>query len=259
MAEECRDWTGISDHEENSFFTQMEKGCEAILASFSRCAANEAATRDTSSSLRQTIAKMRGSVDEIREIEIQMQRMALNGGIRAVHIGASGDTLGVLAGSMQQLALDSCQLSDSLVETLNSMSDAAISLSTRAGLDSFCANSLRKAVAELHSSTEQSGAQVAQIVASAVRLREDLSTAGQSFSVGAVFALAVASARELLRKLLERQPASSTQSSLADLAAHYTMQSEHDVHRRVTMGASAAPRESKDLVEEELGDNVELF
>jgi methyl-accepting chemotaxis protein len=259
MAEECRALAGISDDEKNSFFTSMEQGCAAILDSFSRCAANEDATRESSASLQQTIAKMRGSVDEIREIEIHMQRMALNGGIRAAHIGAPGDTLGVLAGSMQQLALDSHQLSDSLVETLNSMSDGATRLSDRAVLDASCLDNLRKAAAELHSSTGESAAQVAQIVACAVRLREELSAAGERFSVGALFAQAAGNARELLGKLIERHPSSSPQSSLTDFAAHYTMQAEHDVHRSVTMGASAVPPESKDLVENELGDNVELF
>lgn len=264
MSEECVALTGISDDEKNSFFTQMEEGCAAILASFSRCAANEAATRDTSGSLRQTIAKMRGSVDEIREIEIHMQRMALNGSISAAHIGAPGDTLGVLAGAMQQLALDSHDLSDSLVETLNTMSDAATSLSERAGLDSACVDSLSQAVAELHSSTEESGVQVAQIVASAVRLREELSAAGESFSVGALFAQAAGSARELLHKVIEQHPSSSPQGSLADFATHYTMQAEHDVHRSVTAGMTGTPPESETPVcetpvEEELGENVEFF
>ena len=268
MSEECSALTGISASEKNSFIIQMEQGCAAILATLSRCAANDADTRVTSESLRQTIRQLRGSVDEIREIEIHMQRMALNGSIRAAHIGAPGDSLGILAGSIQQLALDSNQLSESLIETLNSMGGAAAGLLEQdcpEAEQDCCLEAMRKAVAALHSSREQSAAKIDEIITRGVRLREDISATRQSFSVGDLFAEAIRRAREALAELGEKHrsatPADGSEllHGLADFAQHYTMQAEHDVHQSVTMAISAAAPAVAQMESEGLGENVELF
>src|SRR5208283_1894529 len=112
----------------------------------------------------------------------------------------------VLAGSIQKLAFESKQRSESLLEALCSMSEAATRLSVQG--KSTSANesesqdgyleAMRVAVAELHSN-ERSFAQIAQIVACGTRLREDICAARQSFSVGAVFAEGISRARTMLK------------------------------------------------------------
>jgi hypothetical protein len=124
----------------------------------------DAATLITSSGLEEIVGRMHGSIEEIRTIENQMHRMALNASIRASHIGAPGDALCVLAGSMQQRALESGERSEALVETLSLMNEAILSLSGQRGLaadarrasHNACVSGMLTAVAELHTSGEKS-------------------------------------------------------------------------------------------------------
>src|ERR1039457_842856 len=72
------------------------------------------------------------------------------------------------------------------------------------GRQDGCLEGLRLSVAEMHSSSERSFAQIAQIIACGARLREDLSATRESFSVGALFAEAVSRARGMLQEIGEQ-------------------------------------------------------
>ena len=132
---------------------------------------------------------------------------------------------------------------------------------------------MRTAVAELHSSSERSFGQIAQIVDSCGRLREDLSATRETFSVGPLFAEAISRARGMLQEIGKdtqagwlRDGAEAPERGLADFARHYTMQAERDVHEGITK-AAAGPAHVAVLIEQpqlppeepELGDNVEFF
>ena len=251
MANESRTMSGRSEEEKNSFFSQLEGGCALLFEGLKHCAATEAATRTTSSRLREEIGGMRDSVEEILAIEIQMQRMALNAGIRAAHIGPSGDALGVLAGSMQQQAFESRDRSTSLSEALASMREAAVHLSgppaTEGGGQDSYLEGVRTAVAELHASSERTFVQLAEIVIRGSRLREDLSAARENFTVGALFADAVSRARGMLMEIGKKYPiglphggGETSDAGLTDFSQQYTMQSEHDVHQGATKAAIVA-------------------
>ena len=133
---------------------------------------------------------------------------------------------------------------------------------------------MRTAVAELHSSSERSFGQIAQIADSCGRLREDLSATRETFSVGPLFAEAISRARGMLQEIGEtnqsawpRDGTETLERGLADSAKHYTMHAERYVHEGVTkamVGAVpvAAQTEQSEFPPkgaEELGDNVEFF
>jgi hypothetical protein len=127
---------------------------------------------------------------------------------------------------------------------------------------------MRSGVAEMHSSSERSFAQIAQIIACGARLREDLSATRQGFAEGALFAVAVSRARGMLQEIGDRNPAvSPLDGSPApdygchDFATNYTMQSEHDVHQGFTPAAVATvePPDSLSANAGELGEKVEFF
>jgi hypothetical protein len=250
MADESRTLTGLSEDDKNSFFLQMEAGCTAILASLQHCAKADVAARASAGGLAGTIDRMRGSVGQFGGLEIHMQRMGMNAAIRAAYTGPAGDPLGVLAGSMQQLAFESRQRSESLADALGSMSAAATRLSDQGepapqregSSEQGYLDGMRTAVAELHSSSERSFAQITQIIECGARLREDLSATRQSFSVGAIFADAVGRAREMLTETEGKIPpglaGEEAGSGLADFAMHYTMQAQRDVHEGVAKTAA---------------------
>jgi hypothetical protein len=275
--------SGISKDEGNTYFLQMERGCSDILVHLTHLAGADSATRITSGDLERNIGLMRSSLEEIAEIEIQMLRTALNGTIVATHLGDSGDALSVLTGSMQERAHESRQRSESLVEALGSMSEAATVLfgqngtaqaSRRVSQDA-CVAGMLSAVAELHTSGERSIARIAEIILGGASLQEDLSATRQSFSVGVLFSEAISRVRERLNELEEKSQSDGLNSGGAELAAqgladfgtHYTMQSERDVHERVTgLAIAHAPvalrsERSEVSAEEaaETGDNVDFF
>jgi len=279
MAAESQTLSGFSEDEKNTFFLQMEHGCTFVMESLNHCASAEAAARVTRGGLAGSIDRMRGSVDEVRSMEIEIQRIALNASIRAAHIGVSGNALGGLAGSMRQQASECGERSESLGEALGSMSQAATRWSGKgepapAGEEDKQPGSLeemRSGVAEMHSSSERSFAQIARIIACGDRLREDLSATRQGFAVGALFAAAVSRARGMLLEIGERNPSAlppdgspAPDQGCHDFATNYTMQSEHDVqdvHEGFTLAAVATAEQpdSPPIEAGELGENVEFF
>ena len=282
MAAESQTLSGSSEDEKNAFFLQMERGCTFVLDSLSHCASAEAAARVTSGGLAGSIDRMRGSIEEIQAMEIEMQRIALNASIRAAHIGVSGDALGVLAGAMRQQASDCGERSESLGAALGFMSQSATRLSVQGGQGPDGEGgsqesggpqpgleAMRSGVRELHSSSERSFAQIARIVACGERLRGDLSSTRQGFAVGALFEAAVGRARGMLQEIGERNPSPlppdgspAPDLGLHDFATHYTMQSEHDVHDEHQGLTTAAPAGQPDALSTEageLGENVEFF
>jgi methyl-accepting chemotaxis protein len=279
MDSESRALSGVSDDAQNSFFLEMERKCTAIRGALGGCSETEEAARTASKDLAETIDWMYGAIEEIRAIEIQIQWMALNASIRAGHIGAAGDALGTLAGAMQTLASQCRERSDTLTGAVGSISEAAEGLSgqmgeARTSQIGVSLEAIGTVATDLHSASERSFAGIAQIAARCQRLREDISAVRDGFTAGAVFAEAIGRARDMLSELgagkhRDGPPdgAGHWEHGLADLATHYTMQSERDVHAGVAgtgAGADAVaaldePREIPAGEASELGENVELF
>ena len=282
MAEESRILSGVSNDEKHSFLLDMERACTAILSSLAHYENAESGTQSVGNFLTETIGRMHGSMEDIQAIEIQMHLMALNAGICAAHIGSQGDALGVIANSMQQRATESSVCSGSLIETLDSIGEGVNRLTGRResvpadepDSEDASAEEMRLAVAELHSSSERSFAQITQIVVRGARLGDDLSATRTSFTVGSLFANAVSRAQQSLQQIAEKVPTDfapnsrpTTASGLTEFAAHYTMQAERDVHDSLAQTSVAVEpvavltevTPSPPAYSEELGENVEFF
>jgi hypothetical protein len=290
MAEESRALFGLRKGEKNSFFLEMERGCTAILASLCHSANAEGTILAANDGLANIIGQMRGSIDGILAIERQMRLMAMNARISACHLGATGTTLGVVADSIQQRAMESRKRSESMIGTLDSMSQVvarfrkqgdAVS-ADEGGNQEDCLEGIRRAVDELHSSGEVSSTQIGDIIAWSDRLCESLAATRRSLSVGALFAESISLAQGMLRGLeqgLRKRLKENSQCllpreidtwerGLEDFAMHYTMQAERDVHESIAIAAKAAEplgasrsQQVECEAEEcgELGENVEFF
>jgi hypothetical protein len=275
ILEESRTLSGLSGDRKTSSMLEMERGCSSVLGSLTHYAKGESEMTAIGGVLAETVCQM-------HVIEIEMHRMAMNASICAAHIGTSGDVLGALAISMQQRAADSRNRSDSLIHALNSMSADATRLSGKEeavlgngqDVQRDYMEEMRLAVAELHSSSERSVAQISQILARGTLLGENLASTREAFIVGALFANAVSSAQRRLKDIEEIAPSGLSHEGnetpgpvLAEFATHYTMQAERDVHEGATKALDGAV--PADLMEEttefppvesdELGDNVEFF
>ena len=279
MAETGRALMGISADEHDSFFLRMEGEFTKILEMLGSSAGAQAEVASTAARLEETIGSMRNSVAEIRGIEIMIQRIAINATIRAAHLGTAGDALNVIAEAMQYLALDSNTRTEEAAGSI-----AAIGLNMRrvSGGAAYDASGshpstkdvidqMRRAVLELHSSSECSFSRANQIAALGARLAGEIGAVRGGLSAGPLFEQVVGRARAGLERIGAQGGAgdpggvdAAPAQQLENLARHYTMQTERDVHEAVARGAAeaaGAPLEAPKTAPDEgdLGDNVELF
>ncbi len=278
MADNSHTLMGIGSHEQDSFFLQMERSCTAILRALGNCDTDSAQLRSMASGLEETIARMQVSVAEILDIEVQIQRIAINATIRAAHLGDSGNALNKIAETMQRLVFDSSRNTSDASAALVNMTASArlISPEPEPGLGTVADASpvleeMREAVLELHSSSERSFSQVTEVACLSSDLVNGIDSVLTGFTAGQLFARVISNARTELEKARSEIESDSpeevspeTSRNLETFANHYTMQVERDIHDSVAGGValsdpilSARPVPKSD--ENALGDNVELF
>jgi hypothetical protein len=220
---------------------------------------------------------MRNSVAEIREIELQIQRIAINATIRAAHLDRAGNALNTIADAMQRLVLDSSSNTGEASQTLDSMQAAAHSVWSESAVPSLMPDTrdvveeMRIAVLDLHSSSEHSFERVNQIAASGSELGDDIRSVLDGFTAGQLFVGTITRARAELQSIAaDSGPApleecdDSSPGGLESFSTHYTMQVERDVHRLAAGHAALSQPGSTGLFntppdDESLGENVELF
>jgi hypothetical protein len=260
---------------QDSFFVKMEGQFSAILGMLGSCTAAQAEMESTAASLEETIRHMAASIEEIRGIEIRIQRISTNASVWATHIGASGIALNVIAEVMQRLALDSNKSTEEVAQALKTMSDAAGRVTERAGdsapgaqpVTDRVIEEMRRTVAELHASSESSLSRVKEIVALGARLAGDIGAVRSGFSAGTMLAGTVDRVLSELEEIgAQAAPGAAgvdPAQALEHYARTYTMQRERDVHHAVIAGTELpeAPIEVAKNASEagDLGGNIELF
>ncbi len=269
MADESKSLLGLSQDDSGSFFLQMENCFSTILDSIGKCAVSEQAIRDAAGNLELTLQQMRGHAEEIRGVEIRMERIALNAGVRAAHIGAQGNALSVLADAIQRLAADSSERSEAVRGALESMGQGTGDLAETD--QEFVASdtvlvSMRLAIEDLHSAAERSYSLIHQLGARGEQLCEEARAAGARFDAARLFSEGLGRAREALEGLYQETGASPEhdEGSLAEYANLYTMRAERDVHAALAKASPDATVQASAGLPEcggdaGLGENVELF
>lgn len=270
--EASRALLGITGDDHSSFFLKMESQFSAILRMLGTCMAAQGEMESTASRLEKTMRRMVDSIEEIRGIEIRIQRISTNASVQATHIGAAGIALNVIAEVMQRLAFDSNKNTEDVAGTLEAMSEAAHCVSGHGGdaassITHQVVEEMRRTVGELHASSESSFSRVNEIVALGTRLARDIGAARGGFSAGEMFAQAVGRARAELEEIGARLSVNGRgvdpARALEDFGKNYTMQRERDIHHAVATGSELPPEATGVLkkVSEDggLGGNVELF
>ena len=266
MAEASGALMGISHDDQDSFFLRMEGRFTGILKLLGVCEAAQAEIEGSAGALGEIVAKMGESVSETREIEIRIERIALNAMIRATHIGTGGNALNTIAEAMQGLARQSSAVTEDAAVALDAMSAAAASvISVSAAGANDATDHMKTAILELHSSSERSFSRVRQIAASGAELAASGAAVRASFSAGRMVAETLGRTRRELERLAAEagqafldSPSTAPAVQLDSLAKRYTMRAERDVHRSVA-GGSPAEIVTALPSEGDLGANVELF
>ena len=207
-----------SGDEQKPFFEQMKGEFEAILRTVDTFNHERAEMEATAKGLEETIGRMEAAISQIRETEIQIQRIAINAAIGAIHIGSSGHALSQVAEVMQALAQDSNAKTEGAALALEGIS-AAMQLVSGASPDALPSSGvtandpiqqMRTALNELESSSTSSFARVHEIAVAGARLSDEISALRDSLSAGRLFDRVVTQARqEVDRILTEAGPAAT--------------------------------------------------
>jgi len=271
MAEASWQLTGGAEGHDG-FLLLIEGHFTVILKAVESCTAAQEQIGRLVAPVEDAVARMQARVEEIRGIELRIQRIALNSSIRATHLGRAGDALEVIAGEMHRLAADSSDRMQSAAVTLQAMKSAIQEQARGAREDSGTlarapAANVRRAVMDMHSASEASYGRLHEISQSSAKLAAEVAGIVRGFSAGARFAAVAGQACEALERLADRcgAPLDLRAAPLEELTARYTMQVERDVHAASTANDGSDRSSEPELVpagvhsENEFGGNVELF
>lgn len=261
-----------SGDKRDSFFDRTEECFQAILNAVAVFDRERAEMESTAGVLEEAVIRMRGAAFKIREIEIQIQRIAINAAIGAIHIGSAGQGLSRIAEVMQDLALESNINTERAALALETMGvavkqaaggskDASQATAREAG-DAI--GQMRKALSELQSAGKLGFDRVQQIAAAGSRLSDEVSALRSGFTAGRLFERVVKQALgEMDRMAGDGAAAEGEGGNLEHLATLYTAQRERDVHDAVLRGSApgaAVPEEtSSGAAEVDDLANVEFF
>jgi len=256
----------------------------SVVSALKECAG---AGRDLAGLVRSaadTVEKMSSFANDIDEIGIEIEMVALNAVVKAAHTGGKGAALGVLAESIQKLSADSRRQATAVADALREVRSAAGALRSSAApgggddprdpdVDGMVRD-LGSLLSSLQAVNGSVGLRLSGLDDSARSLSADIERIVGAITVHRVVSGVVV---EVVKDVgdIERQaralaPAERCVSeigALQSLAQRYTMQKERKVHFSVTgiaPDAAGAPAvhpgsggNGKD--EERLGSNVELF
>jgi methyl-accepting chemotaxis protein len=259
MAENSGTLLGGSEDDHNSFFLRMEESFTTILQAMTACSEAQEEIETTPARMAGLIGEMTRAIDEIRVLESRIQRTAINASIRAVHIGATGAPLAVIAEEMERLVATSSSNTEDAAQALEAIARSADTLSGSGDLSRTSRDAteqMRTAILEMQSAAEISYTRVSEISSLGARLSDDIATLRSSFAGASAFSAAIDRACADLDAILAALPAgeASGAEELADLASRYTMQIERDIHQQITKGISVP-----EPADDSLGENVELW
>ncbi len=188
MAGESGTLLGSSEEEQNTFFLEMEGRFTAVLRRLETCGGLDRDAGAAISGLGQALDRLRVSINDIQNVEIQMERLALNATIRATHIGRAGDALNVVAEAMHCHALECAALSGKTVAALEFMRSAVERAPGEAKTgDSEAIKELPPLIKAMHSASERTFSRITEVATLAQRLSENIEHTRKSFNAGALF------------------------------------------------------------------------
>ena len=255
---------------DSAFFLEMQHCLDAIAEAVASHRSAEANTTRAAHALATTLQAMNEAAAEIRELDVQMLRVALNANIRAAHLGSRGDTLAILASALQDLAARAQERSQQAVIALDTMGSAVALLVSHPKQEDADTLKLqmRSTMEALKQTSEDGATKLVEIAASAAKLAEGIAAARDAFHAGELFAQTVPHCVTELQQIASMAATrvhttidTSSSAALETFARRYTMQSERDIHASATEPYDTATPLPLLVAagDADLGDNVELF
>jgi methyl-accepting chemotaxis protein len=277
LLDETRQAAGMDGGREHSVIAEMEEGLSQVVSLLDQSLAQDRHMTEVVVDVGRTVESIYAFVGEIETVGEEIELISINAQVQAIRTGDEGAALGVLAEAIQKLSVDASRQTGVVAGILTDVGESCRTLISRVERDgSELAAEFRGVTSEmqglitgldgvnqeLHRSLAAMGEEVDGI---ARGIEQSMTLVEVHDGTLAVMAGAVGSFGEIARQARElAPPGDEGERFLAALADRYTMESEREVHNRmsgaetgIAVGQSfAAPAGGGD---DGLGDNVELF
>jgi methyl-accepting chemotaxis protein len=295
MSLETREMAGTAGETGRSSLAEIEGGFASVIAALSSYADANRVMSLLMASVGRALGDMSAYIASIEGIGAKIKLIALNAVVKASHIGNEGETLGLLAEGIHGLSVETCRQTETASEVLRSITSTSTSLCAGVGADGEANNAevahveqtLRTLLNALKDINLHIVSLLTRINEEGLALSDQILRTIEGVSVNrkvsAVIDNVVSRLSEIVtlstsQNLTESQP--DVAERMKALEASYTMQGEREVHQSMVtagavleksfgypqsppiLGESTALRSennSQEEIEEDLGDNVELF
>jgi len=281
MASETMRISGAADHENTTFFSQMEPAFDFVRSMLAATSEVNQQSSNLIGSVVGRIADLSYIVDEIEIIGAEMKVVASNAGIRAAHAGGNGASLGVISDAVQSLSGEALFQTMTLAREFREISVQASGLkqsledgrASREENISELEHKGKESFQFLHGLNEEFLSLLGGIREEADSLSKDLLVAGSSLNVHEKGRETIESVIAGLKNFstAEREPEAMDglrdSSVFQEIMERYTMESEREIHEKgsVLRNLFSSEKNNSFLFKEEdadplgLGANVELF
>jgi methyl-accepting chemotaxis protein len=262
----------VADSGEDTFLSEVKEGVSSVISSLKENANTSSELRKGIGSVAQTVNAITAFVDEIEDIGLEIELIALNASVRAAHTDKGGQSLGVLAEAIRNLSENTHTNTTYISDSLKKIGLVAKDLGTTSDRTADGkVPEVEKMVEEMHLLLDYFEKTNGKIVPLFTRLGTQASTLAEGVeqTVGGITALEKADST--LRQIISRLKDISSHARqffpegnntgqedyLKQMENLYTMERERDIHRNFYGSGSEVASYTGD--QESLGSNVELF
>lgn len=262
----------VADSKEDTFLTEVKEGVSSVMTSLKENAKTNTELRKGIGSVAHTVSAITAFVDEIEDIGLEIELIALNASVRAAHTDKGGQSLGVLADAIRNLSENTHSNTTFISDSLKKIGSMARGLGATSGYaEDGKIPEVEKMVEEMHlllGSLENTNGKVVSLF-TRLGANANTLTEGVEQTVGGITSLEkadstlrtiIAKLKEIASQAKELLPESTSQEQedyLKQMEKLYTMERERDIHRNLY---GMGPEEDSYTGEQEgLGSNVELF
>jgi hypothetical protein len=221
---------------------------------------------------------MTKGANELADIEVSIQLIAVNAAIKTAQLGEQGATISVLASALQQVNVEGGAHTRTVLEALQGIDQALHAMSNHGMtensrvLKAGAAQEVNAEVSALSAAVLESSEELAQKLSTLLEMSRTLAAEIENACEVANQARATSQAFDSVLKKLTlnykqlggvwtAELEVAVKEKMASLASTYHMESQREVHQKLFGGTSTSDEARPEATPEasDLGDNTELF
>jgi methyl-accepting chemotaxis protein len=262
----------VADRGEDTFLSEVKEGVSSVISSLKENAKANSELRKGISTVAQTVSSIAAFVDEIEDIGLEIELIALNASVRAAHTDRGGQSLGVLAEAIRNLSENTHANTTFVSVSLKKVGSMAKDLGAATGYtEEGKAPEVEKMVGDMHLLLDSFEKTNGKVVPLFTRLGGQASTLAEGVEQTIGEITIQERAETTLRQIISRLKDIASQAKeffpeentkeqegyLRQMEKLYTMERERDIHRNVYGSGSGEDSHTGD--QDYFGSNVELF